>query len=228
MMLLTNERILILGPLGPNSKALVELYAKNIGIVIVESYDENPNIVVATKRADPKDLAIAKQKKLQIIDEADLVSAIMDAESAEEPSDHEISASENVVFKGIPQILSPKGELSENDIFLIFATNKPETIISDDFSCLVDGQDVGSLEPPTGVGENILTQEQMDDEDGVLDAGIFLSHEKEALSLLKKYFDVCAIENKKTFETVTEKDFIERLKSDAFKYVRVVHLESEG
>lgn len=38
-MLLTNERILILGPLGPNSKALVELYAKNIGIVIVESYD---------------------------------------------------------------------------------------------------------------------------------------------------------------------------------------------
>jgi hypothetical protein len=180
MMLLTNERILILGPLGPNSKALVELYAKNIGIVIVESYNENPNIVVATKRADPKDLAIAKQKKLQIIDEADLVIAIMDAESAEEPSDHEISASENVVFKGIPQILSPKGELSENDIFLIFATNKPKTIISDDFSCLVDGQDVGSLEPPTGVGEKILTQEQMDDEDGVLDAGIFLSHEKEA------------------------------------------------
>ena len=146
--------------------------------------------------------------------------------SSEKPSD--------TVSRPIEELDDIKGRVLGNSGFLLFLTNRPEEIHPDDFTPLVfgDSDTAGSLEPPNGLGENVLTQAQMDESEGSLPIEQVEPHIQEFRSILEEKVDLLAFDTvnrgeAKTsdFHSIGSEAFIEKLLSHDFTHVKVVHIE---
>jgi hypothetical protein len=127
-----------------------------------------------------------------------------------------------------------KGRVSGNWAFLLFLTNRPGEIYPDDFTFLVfrDSDEAGSLDPPNGIGENVLTQAQMDESAGALPVDQIEPHLQEFRSILEEKVDLLAFDTASRgeakvsdFHSITSEDFVQKLDSREFTHVKLIHIE---